>query len=657
MIGKLLDHRYQVIRVLATGGFGQTYIAQDTRRPGNPICVVKHLKPASSDPRVFETAKRLFNSEAESLEHLGNHDQIPRLLAYFDENQEFYLVQEYIEGHTLTEELIPGRRWSESQVIQLLQEVLGILDFVHRQGVIHRDIKPDNIIRRACDQKFVLVDFGAVKQLRTSIVAPSGQPTATVVIGTPGYMPTEQGQGKPRPNSDIYSLGIIAIQALTGLSATELQEDPETGEILWQHLVPVNYRLAAVLTKMVRYHFKDRYQNATEALQASQDVINPVPALSIPQASATNSSYQATKSLPQVSRQQTVAVAPANPIPAKAVRKDSPDPWPLLIGVLLAGGAAALVANVYPNVKNLATNFTGNDATSAKNCLAVVVENSNIRSEPSSINSDNIVRTVAQDAKFEVTGKRTKRGWIEVKVNSGNSGRLAWAHSDVIANNEQWVSCLRDKGIAIKTVDDSTLIATRPIPKPKPKSRDVATPLPEKLDRSISDSETSEQSQPNVNSTKIIEQARQKYESGDLQGAIAMLKSIPANTVSNIKETGKMISQWQEDWAKAEALSNDINTAIDQGQWDKVLDYKNHPEKLPNTQYWRNKLEPLFKQAAVNLVKQALPKVENKANQDNSQQELPKVDNQDNSQREFFNTDKFLTPESPDTTEKPKSEL
>lgn len=104
MIGKLLDHRYQVIRVLATGGFGQTYIAQDTKRPNNPICVVKHLKPATSDAKIFETAKRLFHSEAETLEQLGNHDQIPRLLAYFDENQEFYLVQEFIEGHPLSDE-------------------------------------------------------------------------------------------------------------------------------------------------------------------------------------------------------------------------------------------------------------------------------------------------------------------------------------------------------------------------------------------------------------------------------------------------------------------------------------------------------------------------------------------------------------------------
>jgi serine/threonine-protein kinase len=642
MIGKLLDHRYQVIRVLAMGGFGQTYIAQDTRRPGNPLCVVKHLKPGT-DSRVFDTAKRLFNSEAETLEKLGNHDQIPRLLAYFDENQEFYLVQEYIEGHTLAEELIPGKRWSESQVIQLLQEVLEILEFVHRQGVIHRDIKPDNIIRRASDNKLVLVDFGAVKQLRTQLVAVGGQASATVVIGTPGYMPTEQGQGKPRPNSDIYSLGIIAIQALTGLQATELQEDPETGEIIWRHSTTVKHRLAAVLTKMVRYHFKDRYLNATEALQACKEAINPVPVLSTPQESARNSSYQAAKSQPQVSRLQTVAVAPANPVPAKPARKDSEksDPWPILIGILLAGGTAAVVANISPNVKNLAFNLTGNDTALANKCSAVVVRNSNIRSEPSSRNSDNVVQTVADNTSFEVTGKRTKRGWIEVKLNSGD---LAWARSNVITNNQEWASCLREKGIATRIVDDSGLIATRPAPKAKAKSRDVATPLPEKLKGSTDDAGKTERSQPADNSANIIEQARQKYESGDIVRAIALLKSVPANAASGIQETGKMIAQWQEDWAKAEALSNEINKAIDDGKWDKVLDYRNHPEKLPNTKYWRNRIEPLFKQAAENLAKQALTKLGNQGNHKTTQDKL-------------LNPNQPVTTESPNATETPKEGL
>ncbi|HIK05503.1 MAG TPA: protein kinase [Trichormus sp. M33_DOE_039] len=617
MIGKLLDHRYQVIRVLAVGGFGQTYIAQDTRRPGNPICVVKHLKPSSSDPKIFETAKRLFNSEAETLERLGHHDQIPRLLAYFDENQEFYLVQEYIEGHTLTEELISGKRWSESQVIQLLQDALSILEFVHQQGVIHRDIKPDNIIRRTSDHKLVLVDFGAVKQLRTSMVTVGGQPTATVAIGTPGYMPTEQGQGKPRPNSDIYSLGIIAIQALTGLPAAELEEDPNTGEIIWQHLVKVNYRLAEVLTKMVRYHFKDRYQTATEALQACKNAVNPLPvAVSATAEKSINSSNYHPTTLPsQITRQKTVAVAPANPIQAKPSSPKSPksDPWPLLIGLFLAGGAAAVVANVYPNVKNLASNFLGNDLTTTDKCLAVVAGNSNIRSEPSSINSDNVLQTIGENSKFEVTGRRTKRGWVEIKF---NSRRLAWAHSDVIINKQEWPACLRDKGIAIQTFNDSQFIAAKPVPQAQPKSERVIPPSSQPIAFPTS---TPPQSQEDT--TKIIAKARQKYESGDLIGAIATLKSIPDSASAGIKETTAMIQQWQQDWEKADALFKDINQAIDDGQWDKVLDYQKHPEKLPNIKYWQDKLEPLFKQAAENLEKQTRPQTNNQDSQNHSQPE------------------------------------
>lgn len=581
MIGKLLDNRYQVMQVLAQGGFGQTYIAQDTRRPGNPKCVVKHLKPATSDPRFFDTAKRLFHNEAETLEQLGNHDQIPRLLAYFDENQEFYLVQEYIAGQTLAAELKPGERWSESQVRELLLGVLEILEFVHAQGVIHRDIKPVNIIRRASDQKFVLVDFGAVKQLRLPMVSVGVQPSATVAIGTPGYMPTEQGQGKPRPNSDIYSLGIIAIEALTGVPAVELPEDPNTGEILWQHLAKVNPQLAVVLTKMVHYHFKDRYPSATAALQACESIPHPVLAVATP-TPASSHHYQPSQALSAIYPQKTVAVAPANPVARPPVQQEfqKPDPWPFLIGLFLASGAAVLASNVYPHWQNLATNSGNNTAENL--CWAMVAGNSNVRSEPSAINSDNILQTIGGNTRFEVTGKRTKRGWVQVKL---NSGRLAWAHTDVITNGEQWVACLRDKGIAINTVDDSNLITTRPIePKPQP------TP------------ETTASSDDREN---IIAAAREKYESGDLRTAISLLRSISGHAASGLRETIAMINQWQKDWAKAEAIFNDINQAIEEGEWEKVLDYKNHAENLPNTQYWRKRIQSLLQQADENLKKQA----------------------------------------------------
>ncbi len=282
MLGRLLDGRYQIVQVLSEGGFGKTYIAADTRRPGNPKCVVKHLKPASNEPNYLHTARLLFTSEEETLEQLGNHDQITRLLAYFEENQEFYLVQEFIAGRSLSLELQPECNWTESQVIQLLQDVLGILTFVHSYGVIHRDIKPDNLIRRASDGKLVLIDFGAVKQVRTQIATTQNPMNATVAIGTPGYMPSEQGLGRPRPSSDIYSLGIIGIQALTGLYPTQLQEDLNTGEILWQHRVQVSAGLASVLSKMVRYDYRDRYQSATEALQAIEQLISCCPPTQLP---------------------------------------------------------------------------------------------------------------------------------------------------------------------------------------------------------------------------------------------------------------------------------------------------------------------------------------------------------------------------------------
>ncbi len=274
MIGQLLAGHYKVLEVLGEGGFGQTYIVEDIHLPGHPQCVLKHLKPTSTDPQVLETSRKLFQREAESLQQLGNHDQIPRLLAYFEQKHEFYLVQELIRGHTLSHELANGQKWTEGQVIGMLTELLRILQVVHSHGVIHRDIKPDNIIRRSLDNKLVLIDFGAIKQLRNQPPLGKGQQCVTMTIGTAGYMPSEQTRRLPRPSSDIYALGVMGIQALTGVNPRQFQDDPNNGEILWQHLTPVTPGLAAVLTKMTHYHFKDRYQSATEALEALQELLS-----------------------------------------------------------------------------------------------------------------------------------------------------------------------------------------------------------------------------------------------------------------------------------------------------------------------------------------------------------------------------------------------
>ncbi|WP_373539231.1 protein kinase [Chamaesiphon sp.] len=267
MIGQLLAGHYRVLQVLGAGGFGQTYITEDLHLPGYPKCVLKHLKPASADRALLDLARKLFEKEAIVLQQLGNHDRIPRLLAYFEENQEFYLVQEYIPGHPLSTELKNAAKWSEPQVIELLEEILEILTFIHAQGVIHRDLKPDNIMRRSVDRKLILIDFGAIKQVRNQQLL-HGQNTMTVAIGTPGYMPIEQASGNPRASSDMYALGAIAIQALTGVNPYDLPADDRTGELKWEHLTVADPRLVAILQQMTRYHFKDRYHTATEALQA-----------------------------------------------------------------------------------------------------------------------------------------------------------------------------------------------------------------------------------------------------------------------------------------------------------------------------------------------------------------------------------------------------
>lgn len=277
MLGQKLRDRYHIIKSLGQGNFGDTYLAQDYDLPGHPHCVVKHLKPKDLTPALLPIARRLFETEAEVLYKLGKlHERIPTLSAHFEENGEFYFVQDFIDGHDLTKELIPGKKLSESYVISLLKNILEILAVVHQQNVVHRDIKPANLMRRQ-DGKIVLIDFGAVKEIGTLIVNAQGQTSLTVAIGTPGYMPSEQSNGRPKLSSDIYAVGMIGIQALTGKTPDSLPEDPTTGEVVWRDRVQVSQNLANILDKMVRDHFSQRYQNAGEALQA----LSPVPSTAI----------------------------------------------------------------------------------------------------------------------------------------------------------------------------------------------------------------------------------------------------------------------------------------------------------------------------------------------------------------------------------------
>ena len=258
-----LAGRYEITETLGGGGFAITYLARDMMQPSKPLCVVKQLRPNQTHPRVID----FFNKEAAILEKLGKHPQIPLLLAHFQQDDNLYIVQEFIQGHDLSKEISPGKRLSEAYVRKLLQDVLEVLSFVHKYGVIHRDLKPQNLMRRQEDGKIFLIDFGAVKELGTLMVNTQGEVTSSVVIGTSGYMPSEQGNGKPRLASDVYAVGMSAIAALTGIQPHELEENPQTGEVIWLEQAQVSEDLAEVITKMVRRHYSLRYTSASDALQ------------------------------------------------------------------------------------------------------------------------------------------------------------------------------------------------------------------------------------------------------------------------------------------------------------------------------------------------------------------------------------------------------
>ncbi len=396
LLGKTLRNRYRILQVLGSGGFGDTYLAEDIDLPGHPKCVVKQLKPKDTSPQVLPIAKSLFEREADYLYKLGNsHSQIPTLFAHFEENDEFFLVQEFVDGYSLAQEIPIGRKLLESDTINLLLDILEVLAFVHQHNVIHRDIKLANLMRRRQDGKIVLIDFGAVKDVGALGTDPQGNTSVTVSIGSPGYMPSEQARGKPRLSSDVYAVGMIGIQALTGIAPDSLQEDPNTGEILWRDRAQVSPEFAAILQKMVAYHFNQRYESADEALHAMRSLsatninfINKanIPAVNIapteaithpphpssegalPPTIAPNSANGATTPIPPQTTPQTPRTDAHQTISAPSQSANSVNPilWVALIG-LTSVFAAITTAMLLPKITNRqADNSSNNSNNSSK---------------------------------------------------------------------------------------------------------------------------------------------------------------------------------------------------------------------------------------------------------------------------------------------------
>lgn len=265
----LLRDRYRIIQALGQGGFGATFLAVNESLPGQPSCVIKQLRPNATAPHILDMARELFKREAETLGRIGTHPQIPSLLDYFEESATFFLVQEYVSGRTLQQEVKHSGPLTEVEVKKFLAEVLPLLDYIHQNRVIHRDIKPANMIRRAQDNKLVLIDFGAVKYQNAQPTSTSEQTALTsYAIGTPGFAPPEQMSMRPVPASDIYALGVSCIYLLTGKSPKDLDYDPTTGELIWEKHVQVSDQFIKVLTKMLEISVKQRYKNAEEVYRA-----------------------------------------------------------------------------------------------------------------------------------------------------------------------------------------------------------------------------------------------------------------------------------------------------------------------------------------------------------------------------------------------------
>ncbi len=268
----LLRDRFQIVQPLGQGGFGATFLAKDISLPGNPICVIKELRPSTNDASILEMARQLFEREAKTLGKIGHHPQIPRLLGYFEYKQHFYLVQEYVSGSTLKQEVKQYGAYSEETVKQFLTEILPVIQYIHQQGVIHRDIKPANILRRSQDGHLVLIDFGAVKDKvnqTTTMIEGSGHTAFTnISIGTSGFAPPEQIALRPVYASDVYALGVTAIYLLTAKSPSALGYDNATGGILWRPQAEVSSSFADILEKMLEVSVRDRYQSAEEVMNA-----------------------------------------------------------------------------------------------------------------------------------------------------------------------------------------------------------------------------------------------------------------------------------------------------------------------------------------------------------------------------------------------------
>uniref|UniRef100_B8HX91 non-specific serine/threonine protein kinase n=1 Tax=Cyanothece sp. (strain PCC 7425 / ATCC 29141) TaxID=395961 RepID=B8HX91_CYAP4 len=333
---------YRIIRPLGQGGFGKTFLVEDMHSATQQQYVIKQLHPQNADPANYAIAQERFQKEATVLLELSRkHRQIPRLYGYFFHDENFYLVQEYIEGMTLSEKVRREGPLSQAFLGETLIAILQILEVVHAENIIHRDIKPDNLIIRNSDQQPFLIDFGAVKECVSGV---QGQMAGTsIIIGSPGFLAPEQADGHPVFASDLYSLGMTAIYLLTGKLPQQLPKDRRTYTPLWRSSAPeVSPRFAAVIDRAVQIFLDDRYSSAREMSQDLEAAIAH-PSAPIPLEPTKVSYFQPSPSQPGSVQTPTEVAPTGNLSGANPIQRTSGLPTGLWWG-LMGGVAIAVVA-------------------------------------------------------------------------------------------------------------------------------------------------------------------------------------------------------------------------------------------------------------------------------------------------------------------------
>ncbi|MBD2744009.1 serine/threonine-protein kinase [Coleofasciculus sp. FACHB-1120] len=266
----LLRGHYRIIQLISNeGGFGRTYLAEDIDKM-NELCVVKQFRPQVQGTAALNKSIQLFKQEAKRLQEMGHHPQIPTLYGYFEEGNYLYLVQQFIDGQDLLQELEQQGAFSESQIREMLLDILPVLKFVHDQKIIHRDIKPENIMRRRLatggKQELVLIDFGAAKQLTAKGATQRG-----TKIGSFGYTSYEQMQGgEVSPASDLFSLGVTCFHLLSNYNPHSLFLDYGYDWVgQWRKYLKhsISRNLGNVLDKLLQKNIDFRYHSVDEIIQ------------------------------------------------------------------------------------------------------------------------------------------------------------------------------------------------------------------------------------------------------------------------------------------------------------------------------------------------------------------------------------------------------